>query len=291
MAKIDASNLKAYIRCELAEMAKNVAKKAKKNQAKRGNNPFLVFDNAGLNNTMGLGRSLDSQLGTRLQHIAMYLAVEKNGNENVPNIVLLKPNKTGITMETASFPIKQCKTQKIYWGDCDIKDKFTKKCAHYYLKNKDSVEINSYDFNVDGKIKADIEDEINRRDKKNKGIPVDLLYIVSDEKANITVLSYEIKAGGNLDTKNAPSNANEVKSLDRIFGYCNSNARFATCYDGKGNGEPDGSILSTLSRNKILIGKEFWSEILPNGLKYDEFISAYQTSFKKAKVEETISGK
>lgn len=102
---------------------------------------------------------------------------------------------------------------------------------------------------------------------------------------------YELKAGGNLDTKNAPSNAAEVTSLETIFSFCDKSiSRFATCYDGKGDGTPDGAIGKHLDRNQILIGKEFWEEILEDGVSYNDFILAYQEAYKKAKVEETVIG-
>lgn len=67
-------------------------------------------------------------------------------------------------------------------------------------------------------------------------------------------------------------------------------SRFATCYDGKGDGTPDGAIGKHLDRNQILIGKEFWEEILEDGVSYNDFILAYQEAYKKAKVEETVIG-
>lgn len=45
-----------------------------------------------------------------------------------------------------------------------------------------------------------------------------------------------------------------------------------------------------LDRNQILIGKEFWEEILEDGVSYNDFILAYQEAYKKAKVEETVIG-
>ena len=40
--------------------------------------------------------------------------------------------------------------------------------------------------------------------------------------------------------------------------FCDKSiSRFATCYDGKGDGTPDGAIGKHLDRNQILIGKEF----------------------------------
>lgn len=76
-----------------------------------------------------------------------------------------------------------------------------------------------------------------------------------------------------------------------MFSFCDkSKARFATCYDGKGDGTPDGSIGQNLDREQILIGKEFWKEILEPGVSYDDFIEMYKQAYQRAKVEEIIVG-
>ncbi len=65
---------------------------------------------------------------------------------------------------------------------------------------------------------------------------------------------------------------------------------FRDLQHAKGDGTPDGAIGKHLDRNQILIGKEFWEEILEDGVSYNDFILAYQEAYKKAKVEETVIG-
>ena len=64
----------SFIQKQLAEMAKTVKKNSSKNQAKRENNIFFIFSDKNAKKYMGTGRSFDSQLGTRLQKIAMFIS-------------------------------------------------------------------------------------------------------------------------------------------------------------------------------------------------------------------------
>ena len=99
----------------------------------------------------------------------------------------------------------------------DLLNKTTKKLFDNRTKSviKTSFVVKSDKITIE-KVKREFEE----RDKKGNGIPIDLFVFekTSDEK-NIAY-SYELKAGGNLDTKNAPSNAKEVKSLKTIFSFC-----------------------------------------------------------------------
>ena len=203
---------------------------------------------------MGLSRSFDSQLGIRLQKIAMFVARRKYGNNRVPNLILLFNKDDDIELFMISYGNEFGINQKVWWLDDYIKD----------LKNY------------------------------NKGLLVEEYEkLIKKKLDNKTIAySYEIKAGGNLDTKNAKSNANEVESLGKIFSFCNESiSRFATCYDSNGSGKPDGSITNNLEENQILIGKKFWKEILEEKVSYEDFIKIYKEAYEQAKVEEKISGK
>ncbi len=238
---------------------------------------------------MGVGRSLDSQLGTRLQKIAMFAARRKYGKDNVPNVVTLHDEGEKIKVSMISYPYEYGMSQKVYWTEQPIEELLSKDAKALF----ESGEITSRDFSVtsDKETIAAVETEFKTHDRKGNGIPIDLFIWKTTADGRYTAYSYEIKAGGNLDTKNAPSNANEVKRLEKMFSFCDkSKARFATCYDGKGDGTPDGSIGQNLDREQILIGKEFWKEILEPGVSYDDFIEMYKQAYQRAKVEEIIVG-
>lgn len=56
------------------------------------------------------------------------------------------------------------------------------------------------------------------------------------------------------------------------------------------DGNHDGAIGNHLKRNQILIGEEFWKEILEKDMPCDDFINIYKEEYTLAKVEETVIG-
>lgn len=59
---------------ELNGLALNVVANFQGNMANRENNPFLIFNDTNIKKYMALGRSVDSQLGNRLQRIIFFIA-------------------------------------------------------------------------------------------------------------------------------------------------------------------------------------------------------------------------
>ena len=181
-------------------------------------------------------------------------------------------------------------SQKVYWTNKPVEDFLNKELRKLFDNKSEKICIKTFKVECESQVIEKIKKEFDKRDAKGNGIPIDLFVLNQVDDRRIAY-SYELKAGGNLDTKNAPSNAAEVTSLETIFSFCDKSiSRFATCYDGKGDGTPDGAIGKHLDRNQILIGKEFWEEILEDGVSYNDFILAYQEAYKKAKVEETVIG-
>lgn len=278
-----------FMRKQLAEMAENVKEKTSKNQEKRENNIFLIFSDKNAKKYMGTGRSLDSQLGTRLQKIAMFIARRKYGLEGVPNIITLHNVGEDIVVSTISYPLNNGMNQRVYWTNVPAEDLLNKATRTLFDQKSDDLVKVTFTVKSDSVIIEKVEKELKKRDSKKNGIPMDLFVLEKTEAGKTIAHAYEIKAGGNLDTKNAPSNANEVRSLETIFSFCDiSLSKFATCYDGKGDGTPDGAIGSCLDREQILIGEEFWKEILEEQVSYSEFIEIYKEAYSLARVEEII---
>lgn len=278
-----------FIKKQLSEMAKTVKKNSSKNQAKRENNIFLIFSDKNAKKYMGTGRSFDSQLGTRLQKIAMFASRRKYGVENVPNIITLHALSDDICVSVISYPFSNGMSQKVYWTDNEAEALLNKTTRKLFDKGSSTVQKTSFKVASDQDTIKKIKKEFDERDVKKNGIPIDLFFFEIDEDKRRIAHAYELKAGGNLDTKNAPSNAKEVISLETIFSFCDSSfSKFATCYDGKGDGTPDGAIGNYLKRNQILIGEEFWKEILEKDVSYDDFIAIYKEAYALAKVEETV---
>ena len=94
---------------------------------------------------------------------------------------------------------------------------------------------------------------------------------------------YEIKVGGNLDTKNKGENMNEVIRLEKVFSmFGNNKSKFVACYNNRGEGNSsDGIIFGMLDAEHKAIGRLFWEKILPlDEMIYDEFIVMYSEAFE-----------
>lgn len=279
-----------FISEQLSEMVKSIQDKLEENEIKRKENNFLLFKDEKIRKYMGLGRSFDSQLGNRLQNIAFFSARKRFGLTAVPNIVILQYDGEGIHVVLVSYDYKYGFNQRVYWEDkssnTSILDKEIKKKTKY----KNEV-VNELYFKCDNNKVKQIEALFKSKDKKRKGIPIDLVVFENNLDGFIIAHTYEIKAGGNLDTKNAASNAKEVRDLQTIFSFCDKSiSKFATCYDSSGEGNPVGSIGNRLTRDEIVIGKEFWKEILEDEVSYEDFIDIYEEAFAEAKVEDILIG-
>jgi hypothetical protein len=273
--------LSQFIEGQLREMAKNVVSKSAGNIANRAHNPFSLFE-GNEEKYMAVGRSLDSQLGTRLQKIAFYCARYTYGFINVPNIVVMNESEEGLVVELLSYPIEKGMNQCLYWGG-EATDYLSASCRCAFNSSPETFDSRAYLFN-----NIDIDEIKNIINSQGGKMPMDLFFIDSEGNAH----TYEIKAGGNLDTKNKVENRNEVIRLEKVFSMFGDNSsKFATCYNNRGEGNtPDGAIFSMLDADHKAIGHFFWEEILPlEEISYEDFIELYSKAFTNAKVREIIA--
>jgi hypothetical protein len=273
--------LSQFIEKQLREMARNVVRKAAGNIANRAYNPFSLFE-GDEEKYMAVGRSLDSQLGTRLQKIAFYCARHTYGFGNVPNVVAMNKSADGLVVELLSYQIEKGMNQCLYWGK-EAAECLSDSCRRAFNSSPETFYGQKYLFND-----IDVDEIRNIIDGQGGKMPMDLFFIDSEGNAH----AYEIKAGGNLDTKNKVENKNEIMRLKNVFSMFRENSsKFATCYNNRGEGNtPDGAIFSMLDENQKAIGRFFWEEILPlEEISYEDFIEVYSEAFTNAKVREIIA--
>ncbi len=246
------------INLQLSEMVDNILANHSKNQINRGNNPFNCFKDPYIKNYMGMGRSFDSQLGNRLQNIALA-------------ITRLDPNKYAPT----HFIFYVC-NNTLYISSLNENN------SNQFIRITETPLTNTYDFTVQITPKQHSFLMSMRELYKIKGqiinIPVDLIYY--DRSASY-FCAFELKSGGNLDTKNSDANYNEVNRLTQLLApFYGSRSFFATCYNNMGEGfDPQGSIFNRLHGDQLLIGSDFWRMLLPPIVSYDRFIEIYQHTF------------
>jgi hypothetical protein len=103
--------------------------------------------------------------------------------------------------------------------------------------------------------------------------PIDLAIYDSEKD---TYYFMEIKAGGDLDSSNAPGNVAKMLTEFAICGKDNVKLYFATLYNKNGEGNPwTGYIKGYLSDDMLLIGQDFWKRILPEDISFEDLKEIY----------------
>lgn len=276
----------------LKDVKTTTIKNYEKNWKNRRNNIFNCIEDSTIDKYMGLGRSFDSKLGTEIQKIAMKLARVKYEDINVPNIILINT-------------IDEEKNRKFLLNLYVIKDNFQQKVYYniepddffeHYDRNKIASE-KSITFTLPKSDTNVVLEHLNKikitqkesKISKYKNILVDLLYIEDiNDTTKTKITTFELKSGGNLDTKNSSANLKEVQFLKDIFKFSPFNdSFFATAYNNAGEGVPSGNIFTKLTEKNLeyKVGEDFWNTLLPNDLTYESFIERYKQKFIESRIE------
>ena len=264
-----------------------------KNSQNRKHNVFNCINDHTIRSYMGLGRSFDSKLGNEIQKIAMRIARVRYNDINVPNIILInsKDENDKRKFLLNLYVIKDNFQQRVFYNiDPDN-----------FITDEDNIQIEiekSIEFILPKKsLKANLNQlnqykitEKKKKLKDNKNLLVDLLYIEDiDNSLKTKITTFEIKSGGNLDTKNAKANVDEVKFLKDFFRFFPYNdSFFATTYHNAGEGNPSGSVFPELEKNNLIakVAIDFWNMLLPKELGYESFIENYKQKFIESGIEE-----
>lgn len=133
---------------------------------------------------------------------------------------------------------------------------------------------------------------LNDYTDESKDYKIDL--ILGCHREGVTYINlFELKAGGNLDSKKGPGDLTKLIKpyvlLQRqisMLGYHNKfsiSFFFATLYDSR-----TGSVGSYLSREKILIGYEFWNALSQGMLSYEDIQNIYKKAASNVKFQMKI---
>lgn len=115
--------------------------------------------------------------------------------------------------------------------------------------------------------------------------PVDLAFF--DGKDWVVL---ELKAGGDLDSSNAPANVEKLLTIYAGLNVPNSKAYFATLYNKNGEGNTwTGAVKKHMAFPEMfLIGKKFWNTILPDGIIYERFTELYKMALEELDLNSRI---
>lgn len=116
--------------------------------------------------------------------------------------------------------------------------------------------------------------------------PVDLAFF---DGTNWVV--FELKAGGDLDSSNAPANVEKLLTIYAGLNVNNSKAYFGTLYNKNGEGNTwTGAVKKHMAFPEMfLIGKTFWNTILPDNISYERFTELYKMALEEIDLNKRIN--
>ncbi|MFA6867138.1 MAG: TdeIII family type II restriction endonuclease [Clostridia bacterium] len=267
--------IKHIILEEFSDLIEKIKVDFKKNYKKKRRNFILSqFDNE-TTAEMVFVSSFESKSGNTIENCARRFARLKYGDENVPNIINMTGNEVNIKNDN--------KTQLIA-SYIDMSNSNLGGYITTFRKNNTSNGRTPSTLNH-AKMKELVDIGNNYIDNDLHTKPVDLAFY-DGENWNIM----EIKAGGDLDSSNAPSNVDKLLTLYTGMHLKNCKAYFATLYNKNGEGRTwNGGVKKYLAYpDNFLIGSQFWNKVLPDNIKFDEFCSIYNEVLEELNLNKII---
>lgn len=218
--------------------------------------------------------SFESKSGLAIETCAKRIARLTFGDENVPAIV--NPRNLRHHYDANSIP-GQIVVTDVETHNGDLRGEIASFRANNEATGKGRKRVES------GVTQASCKRELLPLAAKYKCNqiyykPVDLAFF---DGVNWNIM--ELKAGGNLDSSNAPSNVEKLLTIYVDMGIENCNVYFATLYNKDGEGHTwTGAVKKHLNYPAMfLIGSQFWNRILPEGITYDDFTEIYRDALEE----------
>ena len=222
--------------------------------------------------------SFESKSGNSIQKVAKEIAKLKYGAANVPQIV--NPHNLEHNIQNPNEH-EQIIVSNIDMSDSQLQGRITEFMTRCEGNSKRKVccSVNHETILELLEQPLPMTSEIHTK-------PVDLAFWDSDE-LNIM----EIKAGGDLDSSNAPSNAKKLLTIYTGLNYRKTKPYFATIYHKDGEGRTwSGSIKKYLQYpHMFLVGSAFWNKILPEGIDFNEFTRIYNEAINQINLNEKLN--
>ena len=222
--------------------------------------------------------SFESKSGNSIQKVAKEVAKLRYGAENVPQIV--NPHNLEHNVQNPNEH-EQIIVSNVDMGNSQLQGRITEFMTRCEGDSKRKVccSVNHETILELLEQPLPITNEIHTK-------PVDLAFWDGDE-LNIM----EIKAGGNLDSSNAPSNAKKLLTIYTGLNYRKTKPYFATIYHKDGEGRNwSGSIKKYLQYpHMFLVGSAFWNKILPEDIDFNEFTKIYNEAISQINLNEKLN--
>lgn len=244
------------------------------NYARKVNNFLLSQMDESITASMVFVSSFESKSGFAIETCAKRIARLKFGDENVPAIV--NPRNLPHNFDLAKI------SGQIVITDVDTHNGNLRGEISAFRANNEARGAGRNRMES-GVTQSSIREHLLPLSEKYRSDsiyskPVDLAFFDGQEW-NIM----ELKAGGDLDSSNAPSNVEKLLTIYVDMGIENCKAYFATLYNKDGEGNTwKGSVKKHLAYPEMfLIGKNLWDKILPDGITFEDFEEIYKEALEE----------
>lgn len=267
---------------EFSKLVNNIESDFENNYKRKVNNFLLSQMDEKITASMVFVSSFESKSGFAIETCAKRIARLKYGEENVPTIVNPRNINHNINpdMVNGQFVVTDVDTH-----NGNLRGRIASFRANNVASGRGRNRIES------GVTQSSIKDQLLPLAGEYKTDiiytkPVDLAFYDGE---NWNVL--ELKAGGDLDSSNAPSNVEKLLNIYVDMGIPNCKAYFATLYNKDGEGNTwTGAVKKHMAFPEMfLIGKVFWNKILPDSISFENFEDIYKEALEYIDLNTSIN--
>lgn len=274
------NTIKKIVVEEFSKLTNTIESDFKSNYRRKVNNFLLSQIDENITASMVFVSSFESKSGFAIETCAKRIARLKFGEENVPAIV--NPRNLEHNIPT---PVNgQIIVTDVDTHNGNLRGKISAFRANNVASGRGKNRLES------GVTQKSIKENLLplATEFKTKAIytkPVDLAFFDGE---NWNVL--ELKAGGDLDSSNAPSNVEKLLTIYVDMGIENCKAYFGTLYNKDGEGNTwKGAVKKHMAFPEMfLIGKTFWTKILPDGISFEDFEQIYKEALEEIDLNHRI---
>ena len=274
--------IKKIVVDEFSKLTKQIESDFSTNYNRKINNFLLSQMDERITASMVFVSSFESKSGFAIETCAKRIARLKFGEENVPTIVNPRKLPYDIDPETISG--------QIVVTDVDTHNGNLRGEIASFRANNEAHGIGKK--RVESGVTQDsIKENLFPLSEKYKTVsiytkPVDLAFF---DGSHWNIM--ELKAGGDLDSSNAPSNVEKLLTIYVDMGIENCNTYFATLYNKDGEGNTwTGAVKKHLNYpSMFLIGANFWNKILPDGILFNDFSEIYRSALAEIDLNKHIN--
>lgn len=267
---------------EFSRLTNSIEEDFYDNYKRKINNFLLSQMDEKITASMVFVSSFESKSGFAIETCAKRIARLKFGDENVPTLV--NPRNLPNTIDAQKI------TGQVVVTDVDTHNGDLRgEIAAFRANNEAS-----------GKGKTRVDSRVTQSSIRENLFPLAEKYRTDSIYTKPVDLAFydgvrwnimELKAGGDLDSSNAPSNVEKLLTIYVDMGIRDCNTYFATLYNKDGEGNTwTGAVKKHLNYpSMFLIGARFWEMILPDGISFADFSEIYRSALDEIDLNKHIN--